>query len=154
MHRYLIVVGDAPATGGAVLPYEGHPISTIDGHRIALVGGRAFCAVCERVGVIAKSGGPYRAGFCAAGVCKPDSKSRTIAIAELFCYLRKTSSEKDSQLSTLIHEVTHFTDCFDSLDTAGGFTLSLPLARVDGGVALKNADNLAGYVAWRELYED
>ena len=66
MNRFLIVVGDAPACGGAVLPYEGTPISTILEHRIALVGGRVFCVVCQSVGLIAKAGGPYRVTFCGA----------------------------------------------------------------------------------------
>ena len=64
MNRYLIVVGDAPACGGAVLPYEGDPPSTINGHRIALIGGRVQCEGCRSVGVIAKAGGPYRMLHC------------------------------------------------------------------------------------------
>lgn len=38
----------------------------MDGHLIALIGGRAFCAGCSSVGYIAKAGGPYRPGFCGA----------------------------------------------------------------------------------------
>ena len=38
----------------------------MNGHLIALVGGRAFCAGCGSIGFIAKAGGLYRPGFCGA----------------------------------------------------------------------------------------
>lgn len=66
VERKIIVVGDSPACGGEVLPFEAHPPSYIMGHRIALIGGRVFCAGCNSVGHIAKAGGPYRMGFCDA----------------------------------------------------------------------------------------
>lgn len=62
MMRKTLVVGDRPAPGGAVLPYEG-PMMDIHGHRAALIGGRAHCAGCHSVGLIAKAGGPYRSRF-------------------------------------------------------------------------------------------
>jgi uncharacterized Zn-binding protein involved in type VI secretion len=57
MLRKVIVVGDPPASGGAVLPYVG-PMMEVDGHRIALIGGRVYCEGCNSVGLIAKADGP------------------------------------------------------------------------------------------------
>ena len=65
MMRKLIVVGDPPAPGGAVLPYSG-PMMDVFGHRIALIGGRAYCGGCNSVGIIAKAGGPRRGEFYGA----------------------------------------------------------------------------------------
>jgi uncharacterized Zn-binding protein involved in type VI secretion len=65
MMRKLIVVGDPPAPGGAVLPYDG-PTMDVIGHRIALIGGRAYCEGCNSVGIIAKAGGPRRGVFYGA----------------------------------------------------------------------------------------
>ena len=62
MMRKVIVVGDPPAPGGAVLPYGGH-MSDVFGHRFALIGGRAYCEDCNSVGIIAKAGGPRRGCF-------------------------------------------------------------------------------------------
>ena len=66
MYRNIIVVGDEPVCGGTVLSYESYPVSTIDGHRVALVGGRVFCEACKTIGFIAKAGGPYRPTLCGA----------------------------------------------------------------------------------------
>ena len=66
MDRKYIVVGDAPACGGTVLPFVCRPTDTIDGCQKALVGGRVFCAVCNSVGFIAKAGGLYRPTLCGA----------------------------------------------------------------------------------------
>jgi len=62
MMRKVIVVGDPPAPGGAVLPYGGH-MSDVFGHRFALIGGRAYWEGCNSVGIIAKAGGPRRGCF-------------------------------------------------------------------------------------------
>lgn len=62
MMRKIIVVGDPPAPGGVVLPYEG-PTSDMHGHQLALIGGRAYCEGCNSVGILAKAGGPRRAWF-------------------------------------------------------------------------------------------
>ncbi len=59
--RKQIVVGDPPATGGAVLPYNA-PSNRLHGHRVALIGGQVKCEACGKVGVIAKAGGPRRCG--------------------------------------------------------------------------------------------
>ncbi|MGJ7510722.1 PAAR domain-containing protein [Variovorax sp. GT1P44] len=65
--RRVAVVGDPLRPGGQVLPYTG-PSSTIHGHRMALIGGRAYCDSCGSVGVIAKAGGPRRGMFYGAEV--------------------------------------------------------------------------------------
>ena len=62
MMRKILVVGDPPAPGGRVLPYDG-PMFDLYGHRVALIGGRAYCEGCNSVGIIAKAGGPRRALF-------------------------------------------------------------------------------------------
>jgi uncharacterized Zn-binding protein involved in type VI secretion len=62
MNRKYLVVGDAPAPGGAVLPYGG-PECLVMGRRAALIGGRAYCEGCNSIGLIAKAGGDYRPGF-------------------------------------------------------------------------------------------
>lgn len=67
MLREVIVVGDPPAPGGAVLPYGG-PMMNVYGHRIALIGGRAYCKGCNSIGIIAKAGGPRRGLFYAAEI--------------------------------------------------------------------------------------
>lgn len=67
MHRRILVVGDPPVPGGHVLPYSG-PEFTIHGHRVALIGGRAYCEGCNSIGIIAKAGGPRRNGFYGAEV--------------------------------------------------------------------------------------
>ena len=89
----------------------------------------------------------------AAEVCKPDVATHTIGIGIEFCGLREISPEKDSQLATLIHEVTHFNDTFASNDTEYTFPKSLDLAKTDRSAARINADSIAGYVVWGTIYE-
>ena len=60
--RKVVLVGDPPAAGGRVLPYDG-PVVDFFGHRPALIGGRAYCEGCNSVGVIAKAGGSRRPQF-------------------------------------------------------------------------------------------
>lgn len=86
-----------------------------------------------------------------AEVCKPDVKTHTIGIAIGFCGLRPRSAEWDSQLQTLIHEVTHFDDVFSSVDDIYKMGESLAIAN-DTERALKNADSLVGYVAYGVSY--
>ncbi len=67
MMRKVLVVGDPPASGGAVLPYDG-PLMDIHGYRAALIGGRAYCEGCNSVGILAKAGGRRRAGLHTAEI--------------------------------------------------------------------------------------
>lgn len=60
--RKMVVVGDPPAPGGAVLPYSSRKYA-LHGHQVALIGGRAYCEGCNSVGIIAKAGGPGRMKF-------------------------------------------------------------------------------------------
>jgi hypothetical protein len=331
MMRRTLVVGDPPICGGRVLPYVGALSSTIHGHQVALIGGRAYCEGCHSVGIIAKAGGPRREGFisevalagdvvvchcprpqpiastlqatawyddlwqgadgaplldvmdlpvpqdhagrigmkrlvddgvkhppeaeqtenicpnmtnkafcalmldlrdkaisliekkrlpelerwgepdqrrvkdwfdiagepmrdylktglaacarvlralncsnfvrfsevalknvgcilprnaddAAAAVCRPDIQTRTIAINLKFCELRPLSADEDSMLSTLIHEITHFDDCFGSLDTLYYLRSSRDAAKSSPEKMRTNADSIAGYVVWGEVF--
>lgn len=84
-----------------------------------------------------------------AEVCGPDTKTHVIGIGIDFCRLRKIYYDRDSQLNTLLHEVTHFKDTFSSVDTVYLMSQSLRLAS-QPSVARANADSLTGYV----LYAD
>lgn len=96
---------------------------------------------------------PNQTSSTIAAVCKPDIATRTIAIALAFCELREFSTESDSQLLTLVHEVTHFDDCFGSFDTIYKMKESLKAVGSRSSEVKANADNLAGYVVWGESYE-
>jgi len=71
MERKILVVGDPPAPGGMVLPYEG-PMLDLHGHRVALIGGRAYCEGCNSVGIIMKAGGPRRPKFMSEAALEGD----------------------------------------------------------------------------------
>ncbi|CAN5482497.1 hypothetical protein BH10PSE18_BH10PSE18_30120 [soil metagenome] len=86
-----------------------------------------------------------------AEVCKPDVGTHTIGIALDFCSLRPRSAESDSQLQTLIHEVTHFDDVFGSVDDIYKMGESLAISHHTKR-ALKNADSLVGYIAYGVSY--
>ena len=91
-----------------------------------------------------------------AEVCKPDTETRTIAIALQFCYLPRDFKvfgterirDGDSQLLTLVHEVTHFRDVFDSSDGWYGTKNSRESVANTGDIAKArvNADSLAAYI--------
>ena len=95
---------------------------------------------------------PSNADDAAAAVCKPDIATRTIAINLKFCELRPLSADQDSMLSTLIHEVTHFDDCFSSVDAIYYLRSSLDAAQTDSTGMKTNADSIAGYVVWGEVF--
>jgi hypothetical protein len=83
----------------------------------------------------------------AAEVCGPDTKTHTIGIALEFCTLPDISYRIDSQVGTLIHEVTHFHDTFSSKDTIYNMGKSLALAS-QPSLARANADSITGYVLY------
>ncbi|MGJ7488687.1 M35 family metallo-endopeptidase, partial [Variovorax sp. LT2P21] len=76
----------------------------------------------------------------------------TIAINVSFCTLRDVAANLDSQLSTLIHEVTHFNDTFGSLDTLNHLSQSRSAAKTDPKGMKTNADSITGYVVWDEVF--
>lgn len=88
----------------------------------------------------------HRTSDIVAAACRPDTATHTIAINLSFCALREMSGATDSQLSTLLHEVTHFEDTFGSTDLAYTMWSALRLAKSNAAVAISNADNLVGYV--------
>ena len=91
-----------------------------------------------------------------AEVCKPDRETRTIAIAQIFCTMPRDYKNfdtrkrlhRDTQLLTLIHEITHFEDVFNSTDPWYGTSNALTrLAQTkDFATARTNADSLGGYI--------
>ncbi|WNC93393.1 M35 family metallo-endopeptidase [Paraburkholderia sp. FT54] len=88
----------------------------------------------------------------AAHVCGPNTQRRLVSIGMKFCDgLRDQNMYGDSRLSTLIHEVTHFSDTFGSGDARYGLDpVSAEWARNHPDQALRNADTLAGYVIYGE----
>ncbi|PXX32288.1 MULTISPECIES: M35 family metallo-endopeptidase [Burkholderia] len=83
-----------------------------------------------------------------AHVCGPDTATHTICIHENFCEMRAVSSAKDSMLSTLIHECTHFVDTFGSHDHRYSMRECLTFAKTHPELAIDNADSIAGYVVY------
>ena len=88
-----------------------------------------------------------------AAACRPDTQTHTIAIHIDFCSLRRTSANFASQLSTLLHEVTHFNDTFGSLDTINHLGDALAAVKTNPKGVKTNADSITGYVVWEEPYE-
>lgn len=83
-----------------------------------------------------------------AAVCKPDSARRIIAVYSKFCSLPRANLWNSSQVLTLIHECTHFTDVFDSEDHIYSSTIGIVFwAKNNPHVAYRNADSLACYIA-------
>ncbi|SOY50697.1 conserved hypothetical protein [Cupriavidus taiwanensis] len=85
-----------------------------------------------------------------AEVCAPDTATHTIAIRLDFCTLRPRHPSFDSQLLTLVHEVSHFTDVFGSLDHWYSTHKAKARARMQDARTIENADNIAGYIVCSE----
>lgn len=83
-----------------------------------------------------------------AEVCAPDTETHTIAIREAFCDMRPMSYAKDSMVSTLIHEASHFEDTMATKDWKYFMRECLPLAEENPEQAIDNADSVAGYVIY------
>lgn len=84
-----------------------------------------------------------------AHVCGPDTATHTVSIDPKFCELpdRGAGTLASMQLTT-VHECTHFTDTFGSLDykSTYGQLLGRRLAKEAPNMAIKNADNIAWYI--------
>ncbi|MFC4523220.1 PAAR domain-containing protein [Cupriavidus pinatubonensis] len=85
-----------------------------------------------------------------AEVCAPDTATHTIAIRLDFCTLRPRHPRFDSQLLTLVHEVSHFTDVFGSLDHWYSTHNAKDRAQARDRRTIENADNIAGYIVCSE----
>ncbi|AOY99854.1 hypothetical protein BKK81_11835 [Cupriavidus sp. USMAHM13] len=105
----------------------------------------------RRVGCVPRAkGGELPA---AASVCKPDG-SYTIFIGTIFCRLEdervdaktRMPIERDSKLSTLIHEVSHFPQAMDSEDPHYSFRRAREAAQRRDAFCIANADSIAAYV--------
>ncbi|SMG56252.1 M35 family metallo-endopeptidase [Paraburkholderia susongensis] len=84
-----------------------------------------------------------------AAVCKPDSEKRVIAIYSKFCSSSFGHLSGGCKIKTIIHECTHFTDTFYSVDHV--YTDKEMGARIFAAnhpeKAIENADNITGYIA-------
>jgi hypothetical protein len=85
-----------------------------------------------------------------AEVCAPDTATHTIAIRLDFCTLRPRHPRVDSQLLTLVHEVSHFSDVFGSLDHWYSTYNAKDRASAHDQRTIENADNIAGYIVCTE----
>ncbi|SOY50585.1 M35 family metallo-endopeptidase [Cupriavidus taiwanensis] len=85
-----------------------------------------------------------------AEVCAPDTATHTIAIRLDFYTLRSRHRSFDSQLLTLVHEVSHFADVFGSLDHWYSTHKAKARARIQDPRTIENADNIAGYIVCSE----
>ncbi|MDP9585271.1 UNVERIFIED_ORG: hypothetical protein J2791_004586 [Burkholderia contaminans] len=84
-----------------------------------------------------------------AAVCKPDSDKRVIAIYSAFCGDPFGDLRRETQIKTLIHECTHFTDTFNSVDAMyGNSEIGMKIFAMNNPeIAITNADSITGYVA-------
>jgi peptidyl-Lys metalloendopeptidase len=87
-------------------------------------------------------------GGVVADVCGPDTATHTICIHVDFCSMREFSWDKDSMVSTLIHEASHFKDTLGTQDQVYYMFKSLQLATTNPELTLDNADSIAGYVIY------
>ncbi|MCA8093193.1 hypothetical protein LGM65_20265 [Burkholderia anthina] len=88
-------------------------------------------------------------GSNTAGICKPDSEKRIIAIYSKFCTISNGDLWTAAKVKTLIHECTHYIDTFDSDDIAYSDTESglRIFAMSNPDSAIRNADSITGYIA-------
>ena len=89
-----------------------------------------------------------------AAVCRTDLTARTIGFTRLFCAIEAISPAKDSKISILIHEVTHFEDMFATYDHKYGFHASKLLSANDTILTRTNADSYAGYICEGMIFPD
>ncbi|NTY41246.1 M35 family metallo-endopeptidase [Burkholderia diffusa] len=90
---------------------------------------------------------PNKSGV-AASVCAPDTATHTIAIHPDFCSMRHFSWDKDSVVSTLIHEASHFDDTMATKDHRYFIAECLTFGSESSDQAINNADSIAGYVIY------
>jgi len=84
----------------------------------------------------------------AASVCAPDIATHTIAIHQDFCTMREFSWDKDSVVSTLIHEASHFSDTMGTRDWRYFMNECVTFGQENPDQAIENADSIAGYVVY------
>ncbi|WP_250500963.1 M35 family metallo-endopeptidase [Caballeronia sp. GAWG1-5s-s] len=86
-----------------------------------------------------------------ASVCKPDSSKRIICLYSHFCTTAAARLDGENKLKNLIHECTHFTDTFDSVDTAYGYGHALQIwGKMNPTKTANNADTIACYITYAE----
>lgn len=161
MYRKFIMVGDATGSGGTVLPFTCHPLDSINGHQKAFIGSRVFCTACNSVGWIAKAGGPFRPRLCDAELalegdvvdCQCAVSAPLVSSKQSLCFC-PISPGKDSKISTLIHEVTHYVDILDTHDHFYGFGLSKKSSGSNVAMVKANADNYSSYICNEMMFPD
>ncbi|MHA7682178.1 M35 family metallo-endopeptidase [Cupriavidus sp. PET2-C1] len=89
----------------------------------------------------------------AAAVCKPDG-TYTIFIGDIFCRTDAEANsihgvpfDKESKLSILMHEVSHFPLAMNSVDDWSSLKMSKERAAARDEFCIVNADNIAYYVS-------
>ncbi len=84
-----------------------------------------------------------------AGVCKPDSERRVIAIYSKFCSDSNGELFHAAKVKVLIHECTHYIDTFNSDDIIYGDTeIGMRVfAMNNSDCAIRNADSITGYIS-------
>ncbi|MCE4574116.1 M35 family metallo-endopeptidase [Caballeronia sp. CLC5] len=86
-----------------------------------------------------------------ASVCKPDSERRIISFYSHFCTTAAAKLDNENKLKKLIHECTHFTDTFDSVDTAYGYGRALQIwGKMNPTKTINNAGSIACYITYAE----
>ncbi|WP_330996026.1 M35 family metallo-endopeptidase [Burkholderia stagnalis] len=90
---------------------------------------------------------PNKSGVVAS-VCSPDTETHTIAIHLDFCSMRDFSWDKDSVVSTLIHEASHFSDTMSTKDHRYFMNQCLTFGAENPDQAINNADSISGYVIY------
>lgn len=90
-------------------------------------------------------------GSTDAAVCKPDTEKKIIAVYPHFCTSPDAQLWKGCKVLTLIHECTHFTDVFGSVDAMYGVSIGLSFwAQDNPDKAIQNADSLACYIGFED----
>ncbi|WP_080415911.1 M35 family metallo-endopeptidase [Burkholderia ubonensis] len=124
-----------------------HGLTAIAGALKALTGFNFTRWDSERFAYIGCVPNPNKSGVVAS-VCAPDTATHTIAIHQDFCTMRDFSWEKDSIVSTLIHEVSHFHDTMGAKDHRYYMNECVNFGSESPDLAINNADSIAGYVIY------
>jgi hypothetical protein len=81
-----------------------------------------------------------------AAVCRTEIKNHIIGFTRLFCGISDISPWRDSKISILIHEISHFEDVIGTYDHIYGLPASKMHARMDIAKPRLNADSYSGYI--------
>jgi uncharacterized Zn-binding protein involved in type VI secretion len=133
MMRKILVVGDPPAPGGRVLPYGG-PMLDLHGHRVALIGGRAYCEGCNSVGIIAKAGGPRRPQFISEAALEGDVVVCHCPVPQPLFSVLQQSAEYDDGDRHAVGAMSSVTALATKATATSGLEMAAFKKAVDNGV--------------------